>query len=87
MPDPRLYYQPRLAAQPEWVQAQIIAACKKLLRQYTDHWLLATIQAEGYFVWIVDLSMPMILADTVYLVTPNAETGRPALKAIVKRGP
>jgi len=94
MANPRLYYQPRLATEPEWVQAQIVTACKKLLKKHKDHWVLATIQndparpdqKEGYFIFVIEIGMPATLPHAAYSVTPRADVGRPRVTAILVKG-
>lgn len=82
MGDLKLRYIPTLAGEPEYVQVAIVAAGRVLLKKYKEHWLLATMQKDGYYILVIEDGMPATLPCAVYSVVPQAGAGKPEVKQV-----
>ena len=85
MADPRLSYIPQLANEPEYVQIAIVQAGRRILKRYDNHWLLATMQEDGYYILVIEQGMPATLPCAVYSVVPQAGAGKPEVKEVFSR--
>jgi len=85
MGDMRLRYIPQLADEPEYIQLAIVRAGKQILKGYDNHWLLATMQEDGYYILVVEQGMPVTLPCAVYSVVPQAGAGKPEVKEVFSR--
>ena len=84
-PDPRLFYQPNLANEPEHVQLAIVHAGRELLKKYPGSWILATMQEDGYYILVIENGMPSTLPFAIYSVTPGPGAGKPEVKEVFSR--
>jgi len=85
MVNKRLRYVPQLANEPEYIQSAIVQAWEEILKRYDNHWLLATVRTDGYYILVMELGMPKTMPCSVFSVVPQAGLGKPEVKEVFSR--